>query len=199
MLAGSDEARWQNRLDLTFAIDTNIVSKDEREEAALKRLHTDGWIELVMSDVTRTEWLDRATPEQREHLEALAINYVEYHGALTFDSSRLDSNILGTDEDQERLDGVFAALWPNKVLTHARKQDVRDAMNVALSIRYGVNGFITRDGEGRKGTLLKRADAVKAAFNGFSIMSPAQALAFVDRMRGEWQALDAGGRPSATY
>jgi hypothetical protein len=182
----SDEARWQNRLGLTFAIDTNIVSKDEREEAALKRLHTDGWIELVMSDVTRTEWVDRATPEQREHLEALAIAYVEYHGALTLDSSRLDSNILGTDEDQERLNRVFAALWPNKVLRHARKQDVRDAMNVARAIRYGVHGFITRDGEGRKGTLLKRADAVKAAFNSFGIMSPSQALAFVERMRRGW-------------
>jgi hypothetical protein len=183
-----DEARWENRLGLTFAIDTNIVSKDKPEELELKRLHTDGWIELVMSDVTRTEWWDRASPEQRRRLEALAVNYLEYRGALTLDHSRLDNSILGTEEDQERLEGVFAALWPNKRLKQARKQDARDAMNVALAIRYGVNGFITRDGEGRKGTLLKRADAIKGAFDDFSILSPEQALAFVERMMRRWQA-----------
>jgi hypothetical protein len=38
---------------------------------------------------------------------------------------------------------------------------------------------------GRKGRLLKRPDAIKGAFNAFSIISPAQALAFVERtMRG---------------
>jgi hypothetical protein len=186
--SNTSDARWQNRTGLIFAIDTNIISSETRAELDLKQLHMGGWIELVMSDVTRTEWLDRATPEQREHLEALAINYVEYHGAVTLDHSRLDSSIRGTAEDQERLDGVFAALWPNKILKQARRQDVRDAMNVALAIRYGLNGFITRDGEGRRGTLLKRADAIKAAFNGFSIISPAQALAFVERTMRRQQA-----------
>lgn len=38
---------------------------------------------------------------------------------------------------------------------------------------------------GRKGRLLKRPDVIKGAFNAFSIISPAQVLAFVERtMRG---------------
>jgi hypothetical protein len=173
-----DEERW-NRLQLTFAIDKHIVIDQEPAQTKL-RLHIRGWIMLVMTDVTRTEW-PPADSERRQQLEMLAIDYLEYWGALTLDHSRLDSNVWGTPQDQERLHRVFAILWPNKTLEQARKQDVRDAMNVALAIRYGVNGLITRDGEGRKGTLLKRADPIRTQFDGFRILSPEQALAFVER------------------
>jgi hypothetical protein len=92
-------------------------------------------------------------------------------------------------EDQERLDRVFAALFPGRDLKSGRTQDVRDAMNIATAIRYGANGFITRDGAGKSRGVLDGADTIKATFDGFSILSPEQALAFVKRMMRRWQAL----------
>ena len=56
------------------------------------------------------------------------------------------------------------------------------------AIRYSTDGFVTRDGEGKKGTLLKRADAIKAAFNDFSILSPEQAVKVADRAVACWKA-----------
>jgi hypothetical protein len=65
-----DDARWENRTGLTFAIDNHIIDGSTQAEAELRRLHGDGWIELVLTDVTRTEWL-AANPADRQRLEAL--------------------------------------------------------------------------------------------------------------------------------
>jgi hypothetical protein len=181
----SDEPRWENRTGLVFAIDNNIVNGETPAELDLKRLHTDGWIQLVLTDVTRTEWL-ADNPQHRQRLEELAIGYGEYWGPLTLGHSRPGSAVLGSSEDQERLEAVFAALFPRADFRTARKQHVRDAMNVATAIRYGVNGFITRDGSGKKRGVLDGADAIKAAFNDFSILSPERALAFVERTIQGW-------------
>jgi hypothetical protein len=157
-------------------------------EIELRRLHTEGWIELVLTDVTRTEWL-AANPDKRQQLEDLALGYAEYHGPLVLGHSRLGSAVLGSPEDRERLERVFAALVPGTDLKSARTQDVRDAMNVATAIRYGTNGFITRDGIGKDRGVLHSARAIRAAFDDFSILSPEQALAFVERMMRRWQAI----------
>jgi hypothetical protein len=61
-------------------------------------------------------------------------------------------------------------------------------MNVATAIRYGVNGFVARDGQGKNGTLLKRADAIKAAFNDFPILSPKQAVKIAEYAVVRWNA-----------
>jgi hypothetical protein len=185
MSADSSDERWENRTGLVFAIDNNIVNGETPAELELKRLNKDGWIQLVLTDVTRTEWL-ADNPQHRQRLEELAIDYAEYWGPLTLGHSRPGSAVLGSSEDQERLEAVFAALFPRADFRTARKQHVRDAMNVATAIRYGVNGFITRDGSGKKRGILDGADAIKAAFNDFSILSPERALAFVERTMQGW-------------
>jgi hypothetical protein len=187
-MSTDDDARRENRTGLTFAIDNHIVDGTTPAEIELRRLHTEGWIELVLTDVTRTEWL-AANPEKRRQLEDLAIGYVEYHGPMVLGQSRLGSAVLGSSEDQGRLERVFAALVPGTDLKSGRTQDVRDAMNVATAIRYGTNGFITRDGIGKDRGVLHSADAIRAAFDDFSILSPERALAFVERTMRRWQAL----------
>jgi hypothetical protein len=182
-----DDARRENRTGLTFAIDNHIVDGTTPAEIELRRVHTEGWIELVLTDVTRTEWL-AANPDKRQQLEDLALGYAEYHGPVVLGHSRLGSTVLGSAEDRERLERVFAALVPGTDFKSARTQDVRDAMNVATAIRYGTNGFITRDGIGKDRGILHGAYAIRAAFDDFSILSPEQALAFVDRMMRRWQA-----------
>ena len=56
-------------------------------------------------------------------------------------------------------------------------------MNVATAIRYGLNGFVTRDG-----ALLRRRDAIADAFNAFTILSPEHAMSLADRMAVRWRA-----------
>lgn len=187
MSADSGDERWENRTDLVFAIDNHIVDGETPAELELKRLHTHGWIQLVLTDVTRTEWL-AAQPEDQQRLEELAIDYVEYWGPLTLGQSRLESAKFGSPEDQERLERVFSTLFPGTDLKTGRTQHVRDAMNVALAIRYGVNGFITRDGIGDDTGILDRADAIKAAFNGFSILAPERAVSISHRSLMGWKA-----------
>jgi hypothetical protein len=188
-----DQARCQNRTGLIFAIDNHIVDGETPAELALKRLNKDGWIELVLTDVTRTEWL-AAKPERRQQLEELAIGYVEYWGPMVLGQSRLGGSVLGSSEDQERLEAVFSALFPDADFRTGRTQHVRDAMNVATDIRYGLNGFITRDGIGEKRGVLDRADAIKASFNDFSVLSPEQAVALAERMIQRWSVRNEMGR-----
>lgn len=175
----------QNRLELVFAIDNHIVTDDMPAGKELKRLHEDGWIELVLTDVTRTEWLS-AKPERQQILLELGIQYAEYYGPLVLGHSRLGSAVLGSPQDRERLAIVFRILFPGAIFESARKQHVRDAMNVATAIRYGVIGFVTRER-----ALLDKQDAIKAAFNDFAILSPEQALAFANRMIERWRTREA--------
>jgi hypothetical protein len=193
MSAESNDERREDRTGLVFAIDNHIVDGETSAELELKRLNKDGWIELVLTDVTRTEWL-AAKPERRQELEELAIGYVEYWGPMVVGQPRLGGTVLGSSEDQERLEAVFSALFPDADFRTGRTQHVRDAMNVATAIRYGLNGFITRDGIGEKRGVLDRADAIKAAFNDFSIYSPEQAVAVAERMIQRWSVRNEKGR-----
>jgi len=188
MAVAQHDQRWENRTGLVFAIDNHIVDGDTSAELALKRLHTDGWIELALTDVTRTEWVG-AKPERTAILEQLAIGYVEYWGPLTLDRSQLERSKLGTPDDQERLDRVFGILFPGTTMEASRVQHTYDAMNVATAIRYGVNGFVTNERR-----LQNKRDAIEAAFNGFSIFSPQRALTTSNRMVAGWRAIEAKGR-----
>jgi len=180
--------RWENRTGLVFAIDNHIVDGDTSAELDLKRLHKDGWIELVLTDVIRTEWVD-AKPARKAILEQLAIGYVEYWGPLTLDRSRLERSKLGTPEDQERLYRVFGILFPGTTMEASREQHTYDAMNVATAIRTGVNGFVTNEKR-----LQNKRHAIEAAFNGFSIFLPQRAVVTSNRMVAGWRVIEAKGR-----
>jgi hypothetical protein len=176
------DQRHENRTGLVFAIDNHIVDGQTAAEIELKRLHTDGWIELILTDVTKTEWLE-AKPERQQLLVELAVDYAEYFGPLVLGHSRLGSSVLGSEEDGDRLRRVFGIIFPTRIYEEARQQDLRDAMNVATAIRYAVNGFVTRDQ-----VVLGSRDAIRAAFDNFTIFSPEGAVAFANRMVLRWKA-----------
>jgi hypothetical protein len=184
MAIGQHDQLWENRTGLVFAIDNHIVDGDTPAELDLKRLHMDGWIGLVLTDVTGTEWLT-AKPEDKATLEELAIGYVEYWGPLTLGRSRLDRSKVGSSEDQERLERVFSILFPGTTMEASREQHTYDAMNVATAIRYGVNGFVTNEKR-----LQNKRHAIEAAFDGFSIFSPQRAVAASNRMVAGWRAIE---------
>jgi hypothetical protein len=171
-----DDQRWSNRTGLRFIIDGHVVTDSTAEALVLKQLHIDGWIDLELTDVTRTEWLT-AQPEKLQELEDLGLNYIEYYGPQVLGHSRLGSSVLGSPEDEERLKRVFSILFPGTDFETARKQHIRDAMNVATAIRYAVNGFVTCERR-----LLNKREIIRATFNDFAILSPGRAAEIAKRM-----------------
>jgi hypothetical protein len=164
-------------LAMRFIIDTHLIDDSSREMAELRELRRGGWIELFVSDVPATELRD-APIGRRDKLLEYAGDYSEYLGPLVVGHSRLDHSVLASKHDEERLHQVFSCLFPGRDWFSARRQDVRDAMNVATAIRNGMTGFITRDKQ-----LLKAGPRIRQEFNDFPILDPSGALAFALRLR----------------
>jgi hypothetical protein len=169
-------------LGLRFVIDTHLIDNESVDMAALWRLHESRMIQLLRTDVMDTELSQAKDKEQRERLLALSAALPEQLGVLVLDHSRLDHAVLGCDEDAAQWDKVWNVLSPGRDRASADRRHVRDAMNVWTAMRYGANAFVTLDGSGKDKGILDRAQAVRAAFNDFALMTPAQALAFSDRM-----------------
>ena len=182
----STPAKWQNRTELTFVVDNHIVDSEITEAVELRRLDEQGWTDLILTDVTKTEWHD-ADPDLQAALLDRAVDYGEILGPMVLGHSRWGSSVWGSAADEDRLQRVFSILFPGADMATARKQHIRDAMNVATAIRYGSNCFVTNDGR-----LLNKRDAIKAAFNGFLVASPEAALAFAQRMIKRYEARAAG-------
>jgi hypothetical protein len=110
----------------------------------LKTLYEQFRVFLAKTDVVDTE-LD---PEKNEmvggHFLA-SIKFLELQGPVVLDNSRLNHTVLANDEDVQRLDQVKEIIGIRTVSERKAKHDLRDAMHVATSIRYGYDGFITRD------------------------------------------------------
>lgn len=173
----------QNRLSLRFVIDTHILDDGARETDELWRLHRAGWFNLTRTDVLDTELL-AAPEERRSDLLARSGELTEHFGPLVLDHSRLDHAVLGGRTDEELLHRVFALLYPGAVWGAARPQHTRDAMHVAWAIRYGADGFITRDRR-----LLNKREAVARAFDGFLILEPAETVDRINRRKRREDAI----------
>lgn len=169
-------SEFKSLLGRQFVIDSHVVDDASPEVVALRQYHRDGWINLTKTDVPDTEFLG-APPQKRDRLLQLSGEYVEHLGPLVLGHSRLDHAVAGSWKDEAHLRDVFDLLFPGRTWEAARRQDIRDAMNVATSIRYGADGFITNDK-----ALLKAGERIRIAFNGFTISPPTQALAFVERL-----------------
>lgn len=131
-----------------------------------------------------TELSDAADPAD---LFAASADYVESFGPAVFDHSRFDHAVFFGDDDETRLDRVYSILFPgsdrrDSYAGRARRK-IRDAMHIATAIRYGANGFVTQD----KNDLVSKSDAIAEAFNGFRILTPESALAFIERMKTRYE------------
>ena len=168
-------ARFLSRTELRFVLDTHLVDDPSAEMARLRTLHEHGWIDLTRTDVMDTE-LQRAAPEKAGNLLTLSGQYVEHLGPMVLDRSRWDHSVWGSDDDAERLDAVFAILFPGADRRAVRPQHLRDAMNIATAIRYGAAGFITNEKR-----LLNKGDAFREEFNNFLLLSPTKCLEVSER------------------
>ena len=66
-----------------------------------------------------------------------------------FGNSRWGAAVFASEEDKDRLDSIFAVLFPdsdrNAIDSTSKKHKLRDAMHIATSIRYGYDVFVTTD------------------------------------------------------
>jgi hypothetical protein len=173
-------------LGLRFYFDTNFVDDATPAAIELRALHSAGWIGLQRTDTVDTELAGDADGARRTNLLAKSTEFVESFGPLVWDHSRWDSAVWGSDDDSARLNAVYAILFPGSDRaasgTRRSQRKLRDAMHVATAIRYGADGFITRDHR----DLLRKAKQIAAAFDHFQIMLPEDALAFVQRVKARW-------------
>lgn len=174
----------ENRTGLVLIIDNHIVDGMTDGERQLKAFHGDGWIDLILTDVTKTEWLD-TEPSRRATLVELSVNYAEYYGPMVLGDSRIEASVIGSSQDDDRLRKVFDLLFPGTTMEVTRKQNRRDAMNIATAIRYGAHGFVTRD---KKLLQVAKVRAIGDAFNSFLVMSPDRACVIVRRQVSRWNA-----------
>jgi hypothetical protein len=176
----------QNRLGVILYFDVNFVDCETRAARDLRRYHATGWITLLRCDTLDTELGDTKDGEKRQELLAASAPYIEALGPAVFGSSRLDHTVFGSDEDDARLDRVYSILFPGSDRrddsTNRARRKVRDAMHLATAIRYGGNGFITLD----ERDLLRKSHEIAKAFNGFQVVSPEPALAFVERVKARF-------------
>lgn len=170
----------ENWLGLIFHCDANFLDDPSAAATELRQLDADGWIMLKAADTVGTELAQESDDNRRSMLKDEASNYPEAWGSAAFDESRIDSSLIGSD-DEARFDRIFALLFPgadrDSTSRNAGNQR-RDAMHVATALRYGAGIFITHDR-----ALLEKAGAVAAQFNDFKIMEPEHALAFARRMK----------------
>lgn len=176
------------RLGVRFYFDTNFVGDDSAAAKRLRELHREGWIGLLRTDTVDTELDAASDPDKRAALLEASSEFIESLGPVVLDHSRLDFSVLGSDEDEARLDRVYRILFPDSDRSDTSagrsRRKMRDAMHVATALRYGAGmngGFITRDED-----IVSKAAHLAAAFNDFRVFTPEQALVFAERMRGRY-------------
>jgi hypothetical protein len=176
----------QNRLGVILYFDVNFVDDETPAACELRQFHAEGWITLMRSDTLDTELGDTKDEDKRLELLCASAPYIEALGPAVFGSSRFDHTVVANDEDDARLDRVYSILFPGSdrrdSSTGRARRKTRDTMHVATAIRYGGDGFITRDHD----DLHRKSRAIAKAFNGFRIMSPEAALSFVQRMKARY-------------
>jgi predicted nucleic acid-binding protein len=144
-----------------------------QEYQELQVLHEQFRVSLAKTDVVDTELNPERNVIEEGHF-LTSVKFLELHGPVVLDHSRLDHSVLASDEDVQRLGRVKEIIGVRVISERAAKHDLRDAMHIATSIRYGYDGFITRDER-----LLKYHDQFHSEY-GFRIMNHGEAVAWLN-------------------
>jgi hypothetical protein len=183
----------ENRLSIRFVVDTHLIDNQSTEMVLLRTLDSEGWIQLLRTDVVDTELSQIADDQKRQRLMSISGQMQEQLGVMVLGHSRLDHCVLGSDNDSEAFNRVWSILSPGRDRRTADRRHVRDAMAVWTAMRYGADAFLTLDGSGKDPGLLHRANDLRDQL-GFTMMTPAKALTYVQRRKQRHDART-GARP----
>ena len=145
------------------------------EYQKLEALNQQFRVFLAKTDVVDIELDPEKNVTDRGHF-LVSIDFLELHGPLVIGHSRLGHSVLASQEDDQRLDRVREIIGIRAKSERNAKHDLRDAMHIATSIRYGYDGFITRDGR-----LLKRHGQFLREF-GFRVMNHEDAVDWLKQL-----------------
>lgn len=170
------------RLGRIFFFDNSVVGSGSESWAQLRGLADGGWIELWRASALGDDLARDSDMLRRSRLEEEAA-YPEMLGVFVRGESRLNSAVLGSDEEARMFERLFAAVFPgtdrsSESRTTSSKR--RDVMHLHTCKKYGSDGFITRDTP-----LLKKADVLRRDFD-IEVFSPDSAIAFVNRLRARY-------------
>jgi hypothetical protein len=158
-------------------IDTNIVDEQSAVADLLRSLYQYRWVQLQTTDALVAD-MRTASPGTYSRVMGSAV-YPMSRGPFVVGESLLGVGVIGSDEDAVRHDRLRAILTSADVTSGRRRSnDARDAMHLGTAIRYGANGFVTRDKN-----MLRHRDEIAATFNSFDVMTPERAVAFVERLK----------------
>jgi hypothetical protein len=187
----------RNTLGLLLYVDNNFIGDPSDAAESLRTFNREGWINLGRTDTVDTELADAKDPVKLAGLLEESATYVESLGPAVFGHSRFDHATFAGEEDIDRIDAVYAILFPGSdqhdSSTGRARRKLRDAMHIATAIRYGGTVFVTRDHD----DLVTKSDAIAAAFNGFTIKTPEGALAFVQRVKARYHQRNPLPTPSS--
>ena len=97
--------------------------------------------------------------------------YIESFGVAVLGHSRVGHSIIGSDADDKRFSEVLEILFGKKLRSNYAIQEIRDAMHVMTTIRYGGNYLITYDKK-----LLEKSQQIFSRFNSTLICNPNECL-----------------------
>lgn len=159
-------------LDTSDVIEWHHFPQKYRE---LELLYDQCRVFLAKTDVVDVELVPERNVMEEGHFLA-SVKFLELHGPVVLDHSHLNHSVVVSDEDVQRLDRVKEIIGVRVISERAAKHDLRDAMHIATSIRYGYDGFITRDER-----LLKCHDQFSREF-GFRVMNHEDAVDWLKQL-----------------
>lgn|GEM_PF-6412764 len=169
-------AGWTSLTGVAFAVDDRLAADRSREMLALRSLEKQGLVALAVTELAEGEGPE-GEGERRGRL-------------VTFSGQVLEepADEAGDQADRFNPERVFGLLFPARSMATAGARELRDAVKVSTSMRYGATGFLTTDR-----TLFEMAWAIETAFGGFLVRAPARGLMVAQQAVAAHQAGGGGG------
>lgn len=142
----------QNLSGWKWYLDTHIIDSQSARE--LFELYTDGWVYLEAPDTVLVEITAAKDKSKKEELLDSISQFPIPLGPITLGSSLVGFGVVGSNDDQRRIDKVHSIVWSGHTFGNdstkmesnkAARSRVRDTLIVANALRHGVNGLITHD------------------------------------------------------
>lgn len=153
--------------------DTNTVNANLNDTAInelekLAELYPDNLM-FEKTDTLDTE-LSENPPYNAARLKK-SDGYIESYGVAVLGHSRLGHSLLGNELDEKQFSEILEIIFGKKVRSSYTKQEIRDAMHIMTTIRYGGNYLITYDKK-----LLAKSEQLFKRFNSTIICTPGDCL-----------------------
>jgi len=162
---------------ISVYIDTNCVNARQNKPVLnqLEKLYQEEKILIETTDTFETELLEgKGYPQGLKK----ALNYVFSFGPGVIGHSRVGYCIVGSKEDDNRLGRVLEIIFGKKLRKDYSRNEIRDAMHIATTIRYGGTYFVTQDK-----TLLRKSENIRKEFQTL-IVNPEDCLKLIkDRLK----------------